>query len=92
MQLIKDTRNGNLYKTPLGIENDRLCMLNTFRFIKANVLTDKDRWSRMKCLDKFPYIKIVGEIDGRTKAAKKLHYFTWAICCEDIKELVNNKK
>lgn len=83
MQLIKDTRNGEVYKTPFNIENDRVCGLNTPLFVKANVLTDEDRWSTEKCLDKFPYIKIMGWIDGRKKEAKELSYFTWGICCND---------
>ena len=83
MQLIKDTRNGKVYKTSFDIDNDRVCGLNTFPFFKNNILTDEDRWSREKCLDKFPYIKIFGRIDGRKREAKALPYFTWLICCDE---------
>ena len=81
MQVIKDTRSGIVYKTSYPIDNDKVGGLNTQMFVKANVLTEEDRWSKERCLDKFPYIKIVGTIDGRTKEAKKLSYFTWGICC-----------
>ena len=81
MYLIKDKRNGAEYKTPFNIEGDTICGLNVTPLIKANVLTEEDYFSKQRCLDKFPFIEIVGKIDGRKRETRNLPYFTWLIVC-----------
>lgn len=82
MNLIKDERTGRTYRTPFSIEKDCLCGLHTFVFIKAGVLTEEEAHRAIKCVDKWPFIKVAGTIDGRTKAAKNLNWFTWRIIFE----------
>ena len=82
MYLIKDDRTGRTYKTRFSIENDCLRSLFTLAFIKAGVLTEEESYKTIKCVDKWPFIKVAGTIDGRTKAAKNLDWFTWRIIFE----------
>lgn len=83
MNLIKDERTGKTYKTPFNVENDSLYGLYTTLFVNAGVLTESEAKSMTtKCIDKWPFIKSAGKIDGRTKIAKSLPYFTWRIILE----------
>lgn len=80
-QIIKDTRNGMLYKTKYPIDNDKLKML-AWRFVRNGTLTEDEAKSDMRTLDKFPFIQIIGNADGRKKEIRQLPYFTWLICCK----------
>lgn len=80
-QVIKDTRNGKLYKTKYPIDNDKLNML-AWRFVINGTLTEDEAKSGMRTLDKFPFIQIIGNADGRKKEIRQLPYFTWGICCK----------
>ena len=81
-QIIKDTRNGKIYKTTYPIDNDKLNMLFACRFVSNGTLTEDEAKSDMRALDKFPFIQIIGNADGRKKEIRKLPYFTWLICCK----------
>ena len=83
MQLIKDLRNGRIYKTKYPIENDLLCHLYGYPFIKANVLSVDESVSNVRCLDKFPYFEVLGNVDGRTKGAREHKYFTWLLVIDE---------
>lgn len=79
MQIIRDARNSKLYKTKYNIENDYLRMLHSLPFIKSGAMTTEESLSYTKCLEKWPFIKIVGKCDGRLSSIKKLDYFTWLV-------------
>lgn len=83
MELIKDLRNGKVYKTKYPINGDLLCHLYAHPFIKANVLSVEESASNMRCLEKFPFFKILGNIDGRTKGAREHKYFTWFLVIDE---------
>lgn len=77
MQLIKNKKNGKVYKTKYPIENDKLCSLHPLPFIKSGVLSEEECSSCTKCMDKFPFIEVIGNVDGRTRGAKEHEWFTW---------------
>ena len=85
MHLIQDLRNGKEYKTTHGlIENDKVLMLCDV-FVRKGLITEKE-WahSQQLIVDKFPNtFKTMGVIDGRTKKAKSLPYFTWRLLFEN---------
>lgn len=83
MYLVKDTRDDKLYKCKSNIENDELRMLFDTPFIKAGVLTEEESKSHELCIEKFPFIKLVGWFDGRDKRFKGLSFFTWRIVFEN---------
>ena len=83
MQLIKDNRTGKVYKTNYPIENDTLSHLHGYAFVKAGALTEAETLSPMKCLEKWPFIEILGNVDGRTAGAKQHKYFTWLVVVDE---------
>ena len=79
MWLIKDNRTRKVYRCKTNIENDRLRGLYYYPFIKGGVLSVAETLSDMRCIDKFPFIEVLGKVDGRTKGAKEHKWFTWLI-------------
>lgn len=82
MWLIKNDKTGKVYKTMFSLKNDRLCNLHGYAFTSAGVLTEAETLSNERCLDKFPYIKVIKRIDGRCKAYKTTPWFTWLCVLE----------
>lgn len=78
MQLIKDNRTNRIYKTKYPIEGDTLRTLHQHPFVKAGAITGGEDLTR-RCLDKWTFIEVVGNIDGRRKGAKEHPWFTWTI-------------
>ena len=77
MYIVKNTKTGVCYKTPFDLKKDKLSMLFGFAFIKNKLITEEERYSSRKCLDKWPHIKVIGKVDGRKKDIKEMSYFSW---------------
>ena len=77
MYIVKNTKTGVYYKTPFDLTKDKLFMLYGFAFTTNKLLTEDERNSSRKCIDKWPHIKIVGRVDGRKKNIRQIPYFSW---------------
>ena len=82
MWLVKNNRTGKVYKTKYDLETDKLKHLYGRPFIKGGVMSVSETLSEVKCLDKFPFIEVLGKVDGRTKGAREHDWFTW-LCVLD---------
>ena len=81
MWLIKDKRTNRLYKSKYGLENDIIHNLCSYEFIKEGILTKDEiiKEANVRCLDKWSFIDVLGQCDGRRKGIKTCPYFTWLI-------------
>jgi len=75
----KVTLNGIDYRTRFDIMTDELRYL-PFHFVTFGIITDAE-WavSTTKIVDRFKLDLSINPIDGRSKEARKLPYFTWSI-------------
>lgn len=91
MQLIKDNRTNRIYKTKYPIGNDTLRQLHQLPFIKAGAITEAEDLGR-RCIDKWPFIEIIGNVDGRRKGPKNHPWFTWSIVLDGVRPPVTYVK
>lgn len=83
MWLIKNYKTNKYYKTSLDITNDKLCQLHSLPFIKAGVMTEAERLTCTKCLEKWPFIEVIMRFDGRRNTwMRDCGYFTWLVVIE----------
>lgn len=82
MQLVKDNRTGKVYKTKYPIEDDTLRMLHQQPFLNAGVMSYNEGLTDKKCIEKWPFIEVLGNVDGRTAGAKEHDWFTWLVVIE----------
>jgi hypothetical protein len=84
MWLIKNHKTGKYYKTTLRIHDDKLRSLHSFPFVKAGAMTEDESRSDVKCLDKWPFIEIVTQFDGRRYTwMRDCDWFTWLVVLEE---------
>lgn len=91
MQLIKDNRTNRIYKTTHPIDNDTLRMLHQLPFVKAGAIVETEDLTR-RCLDKWTFIEVIGNVDGRRKGAKSHHWFTWSIVLDGARHPITYVK
>lgn len=65
------------YKTSFDILNDQIRIL-PFNFVIKNIITETE-WAKSptKIVDRFNVDIKIERIDGRTKQAKQIPYFSW---------------
>lgn len=84
MWLIKNHKSGKYYKTKYRIDNDKLCHLHSFPFVKAGVLTEVESRSSRLCTDKWSQIEQVTKFDGRVHNwMRDCEWFTWLVVIDD---------
>jgi len=78
MWLIKNNKTGEYYKTQFRIHDDTLRSLHSFPFVSNGAMTEEESRSDVKCLDKWPFIEIVTQFDGRRNTwMRDCAWFTW---------------
>ena len=85
MYIIIDNKTNISYKSQFNINLDTIFIL-PYKFVDAKVIKQTE-WAncRDKIVSRYPNRFKVAPIDGRSKAARKLPYFSWNILIENFK-------
>lgn len=78
---------GHVFKCRSSVKSDKVAILPWIGFVTTGLITEEE-WtkSQQSICEKFSLYISEKKIDGRTKLAKNMRYFTW----ENV--LYNNKK
>lgn len=73
----QNEKSGHVFKSRFSVLNDRL-LLFPFSFVLRGIISEKE-WAKSQELiaNRFGLYISETNIDGRTKLAKSLKYFTW---------------
>lgn len=85
MFIIIDNKTNITYKSKSNINTDTIFQL-PYKFVDANVIK-KSEWAHChdKIVSRYPNRFKVAPIDGRSKGARHLPYFSWNILIETSK-------
>ena len=84
MFIIVDNKTNISYKSKFNISEDTIFIL-PYKFVDTKVLKQTERPNcRDKIVSRYPNRFNVAHIDGRSKAARKLPYFSWNILIENF--------
>ena len=85
MYIIIDNKTNISYKSKSNIKADTISQL-PYKFVDAKVIKQTE-WAncRDKIVSRYPNRFKVAPIDGRSKAARSLPYFSWNILIETFK-------
>ena len=85
MYIIIDNKTNISYKSKSNIKADTISQLS-YKFVDAKVIKQTE-WAncRDKIVSRYPNRFKVAPIDGRSKAARRLPYFSWNILVETSK-------
>ena len=85
MYIIIDNKTNISYKSKSNIKTDTISQL-PYKFVDAKVIKQTE-WAncRDKIVSRYPNRFKVAPIDGRSKAARRLPYFSWNILIEPFK-------
>ena len=85
MYIIVDNKTNITYKSKFDISEDTIFIL-PYKFVNAKVIKQSE-WAncRDKIVSRYPNRFKVSYIDGRSKAVRKLPYFSWLILIENSK-------
>lgn len=87
MYLINDKRTGKVYKTKFDITKDVVSFLFHRPFVTAGVLTEQEAriGNTQSCMERFPYFKILGWYDGRSRQVKQVkEWFSWLLVIDGV--------
>ena len=85
MYIIIDNKTNISYKSKSNIKTDTISQL-LYKFVDAKVIKQTERANcRDKIVSRYPNRVKVALIDGRSKAARSLPYFSWNILIETFK-------
>ena len=85
MYIIIDNKTNISYKSKFNINEDTIFIL-PYKFVDAKVIKQSEwAYCRDKIVSRYPNRFKVSHIDGRSKAARKLPYFSWTILIENFK-------
>lgn len=85
MYIIVDNKTNISYKSKSNINSDTIFIL-PYKFVDAKVIKQTE-WAHChdKIVSRYPNRFKVAHIDGRSKAARRLPYFSWSILIETFK-------
>ena len=85
MYIIIDNKTNISYKSKFNINEDTIFIL-PYKFVDAKVIKQTEwAYCRDKIVSRYPNRFKFSSIDGRSKAARKLPYFSWSILIETSK-------
>lgn len=79
MWLIRDNRNGVVYRSISDIRMDRVSSLYKYPFLLCHMLSEEEYESGMYCIDKWDFIEVIDEVDGRFRINRVYDVFSWNI-------------
>ena len=85
MYIIIDNKTNISYKSKSNIKSDTISQL-PYKFVDVKVIKQTE-WAncRDKIVSRYPNRFKVAAIDGRSKASRRLPYFSWNILIENFK-------
>ena len=79
MWLIRDNRNGIIYRSISDIRMDRLGSLYKYPFLLCHMMSEEEYESDMYCIDKWDFIEVIDKVDGRLRKNRVYDVFSWSI-------------
>lgn len=79
MWLIRDNRSGVIYRSMNDIHKDRVSSLYKYPFLLCHMLSEEEYLSGMYCIDKWDFIEVIDEVDGRLRENRGYELFSWNI-------------
>ena len=82
----KNEASGHVFKSRVSVKEDKVCILPWIGFVTEGFITDEE-WQKSEenICDKLGLVIVEKDIDGRTKVARNMKYFSW-------KDIFNMKK